>query len=1113
MIGIRVLGRLEVIVDGTPVTAGGPKQRCVLARLVAARGQVVSADRLIEDLYAGEAPPRALAAVQSYVSHLRRVLEPGRAAWTRAGCLVASAPGYALLLDPAAVDAWAFEDAVHRAAGLDDPAAVNAALSPALASWRGAAFQEFGDLPWAGLEASRLEELRLGAVEMRAGAVLRLGRPAQVVADLDKLAAEHPLREESWRLLALALYQSGRQGDALAALRRAKSRLAAELGIDPGPALRELEADILAQAPRLVTPAVAFRTPTLAAAVVPANPAGPARERGSSAAVPYVGRDTELAQVLGAAAEAAAGQPRVILVTGDAGAGKTALTDRVSQRLTAEGWAVTAGRCPEDEGAPAGWPWAQALRDLALAVPPSERRALAALLTDAPVPEGDVAAARFRLHQAVGRYLAEVSRAVPLLVVLDDLHRADSETLAILVSVAASPAGRRILLVAAYRPTEAGELLKDRLGLLAGREPTRVALRGLDEVAAGELIRATCTRAVDDATIKAITERAGGNPFFLRETARLVDSEGAAAAATGVPAGVGEVLRRRIGRLPATAQTVLRQAAVIGTETEVSVLGDAADVDEHVLLDAIEAGLIAGLVTEPTAGRVRFTHALIRDTLYQGLSRLRRSRLHGRAARAIERHQPGEVAALAYHYAEAGTKPALAARYCRMAAERAEQRFAYREAAGLWEQAFTFLDQVGSAPVEDRIDLALGLVRTLALAGELERARRYRRNAVRTAIPLGDQALLGRAIVSFDVPRLWPIHPPEATDRDLVAAVEQALGNLPPGDHPLRCRLLTTLAFELDGDGSDRGYQASTQAMEMGRRIGDPAVLTMAISGRYIQTFRGEGLSERLSLGAELLALPGKPVNVEALARQMLMGASCGAADFGAADLHADEVMRIAGQYDLPVPGTWVGFYRAMRTALSGDAAAARERYEHAAAEMDRLGMWGQGRGLSILGRLGVAIMQDETAEIAEVAGELGSFYDGYPSVAATIAGPYALALARSGQVARARAVAVAAGPIRPNRWRLLWSGIRGLLAIAIEDPVRAESAYQALLPYAAQPAGADTAVVTLWPTAQILGDLAGYLRLPGTAAHYRQALAVAERAHVQPWRQAADSRLRALAL
>jgi DNA-binding SARP family transcriptional activator len=313
VIGIRVLGPLEVTVDGATVGIGGPRQRCVLARLVVARGQVVAADRLIEDLYAGEAPLRALAAVQSYVSHLRRALEPGRTAWVRESVLAASPPGYALRLGHEAVDAWAFEDEVHAAAGLDDPAAVHARLSAALDSWRGTAFQEFAGQPWADLESSRLAEVQLNAIEQRAGAALRLGRAAQLVADLDRLTAEHPLREEAWRLLALALYQSGRQGDALAALRRARARLAEELGVDPGPALRELENGILAQAPRLAAPATA--APHASPAAIPARTTN---DLAPGKAEPYADKGAELARATAAAADAADSQRRVGLATGEA---------------------------------------------------------------------------------------------------------------------------------------------------------------------------------------------------------------------------------------------------------------------------------------------------------------------------------------------------------------------------------------------------------------------------------------------------------------------------------------------------------------------------------------------------------------------------------------------------------------------------------------------------------------------------------------------------------------------------------------------------------------------------------------------------------------------------
>jgi DNA-binding SARP family transcriptional activator len=356
VIGIRVLGPLEADVGGVPADLGGPRRRRVLARLIAEHGRVVSADRLIEDQYPDEPPPGALGTLQSYVSHLRRVLEPERAARAQAGVLVTAPPGYALRLAAEQVDAWSFEDDVHQAAAMDDPGAAHARLSAALARWRGPAFGEFGGLLWADQEANRLDELRLTATEARAQAALRLGRAPQIVAELSQLAAEYPLREETWRLLALALYQSGRQGDALAALRRARARLAAELGVDPSPALRELEEGILAQAPRLSAPSRSEVSVTLPGTVAPPSLTEPsvAADADQVAADParrpvprllpadiadFTGRAAQIHQIRshlipGAGDEARLAVP-VVVVSGPGGVGKTSLAVHAAHGLAA----------------------------------------------------------------------------------------------------------------------------------------------------------------------------------------------------------------------------------------------------------------------------------------------------------------------------------------------------------------------------------------------------------------------------------------------------------------------------------------------------------------------------------------------------------------------------------------------------------------------------------------------------------------------------------------------------------------------------------------------------------------------------------------------------------
>ncbi|MFD7310290.1 BTAD domain-containing putative transcriptional regulator [Promicromonospora sp. NPDC059942] len=241
---VGVLGPVTAWADGVAAPLGGPRQRAVLARLVVARGRVVTADALVEDLWE-EPPPGALSALRTFVAALRRAVEPGRAARTPARVLVTDGPGYALR--QVDVDAWAFEAAVSGARDLA-PAAARDALDRALGAWRGSPYAGL-DLPWAVTERARLAELRLVAVERLAEARTTLGEAADVVPGLDAHVTEHPWREEGWRLLALALYRSGRQADALAVLRRARAMLAGELGVDPGPRLAELEAQVLRHDP------------------------------------------------------------------------------------------------------------------------------------------------------------------------------------------------------------------------------------------------------------------------------------------------------------------------------------------------------------------------------------------------------------------------------------------------------------------------------------------------------------------------------------------------------------------------------------------------------------------------------------------------------------------------------------------------------------------------------------------------------------------------------------------------------------------------------------------------------------------------------------------------
>ncbi|MFH8694030.1 BTAD domain-containing putative transcriptional regulator [Streptomyces chartreusis] len=248
--GLGVLGPVTAWdADGNVIALKGPRHRSVLARLIIARGRVVPVAHLVDDLW-DDPPADPVGALRTFVAALRRALEPDRSPRTPARLLVTEGPGYALRVPMDAVDAWWFERAVADAAKLP-PEEATVRLDEALGRWRGPAYAGFAEQPWARADSRRLTELRLHAVELRAEALLSVGEADRAAADLRAHGAEHPWRENAWRLLALALYRTGRQADALEVLRGARTLLADQLGIDPGPGLRALEEDILHQAEHL----------------------------------------------------------------------------------------------------------------------------------------------------------------------------------------------------------------------------------------------------------------------------------------------------------------------------------------------------------------------------------------------------------------------------------------------------------------------------------------------------------------------------------------------------------------------------------------------------------------------------------------------------------------------------------------------------------------------------------------------------------------------------------------------------------------------------------------------------------------------------------------------
>ena len=893
--GIRVLGPLEAEVEGTRADLGGPLQRAVLALLLMERGRVVSVDRMIDQLWRGEPPPRAIASLQAYVSNLRRILEPGRARRAQARILVSAPPGYALRLPDEAVDAWRFESllAAARRDAAGQPERARHDLGQALALWRGPAYAEFADEEWAVAEVARLTEQHLAAQEAWAEIALRTGAAAEAVPAAEALIRQQPLREGSWRLLALSLWACDRQADALAALRRARRILRDELGLGPGPALAEVEEAILGQHQEVLRraqarPAGQAEGPAAARTSQANEPAAgwrsqaeePAAGRTDQSNDParaaddlFVGRGDELRAIAAAAARRAGG---VVLITGEGGAGKSRLLDRAAGQLAETGWTVVTGTCPDVGGAPSAWAWTEALRTLAEHVPPAEpAQALAALLDPGErpgerpgAPAEDAAAARFRLHQAVLAWLRHATATGPVAVLLDDLHQADTETLALLETVASglAGAGSPLLLMAAYRPAEAGGGLEQALAVLARRSPARLPLEGLPAQDAAALISSVYGGPVDEHIVQALGARTGGNPFYLKESAKLLASEGALVAVSDVPEGVRDVLRRRLSRLPPPAVAVLRLAATVGHEADVEVLVDAADTDEDGVIAGLEAGVIAGLLTEPGPGRVRFVHALVRDTVYADLTQLRLTRMHARVGAAIRRLRPDDVSALAHHYLRAASADTaqVAVGYAIQAAERADRRYAYDAAVSLLEQA---LDACARGPgtaserAEQHAGLLGRLLRAQIRAGRIAAARATRQRAADAATSAGRDDLVTAAFAAWTEPTPWQTRPYGVIDEHAVTTLERQLERTDLDctgldctdlDQAARCRLLAALVAELAGEDDPRPARAAAEAESIARRLGDPDLLALALTaGTMVVNYEREP-ERRAVLAAEL---------------------------------------------------------------------------------------------------------------------------------------------------------------------------------------------------------------------------------------------------------------------
>ncbi|MFD4876537.1 BTAD domain-containing putative transcriptional regulator [Streptomyces sp. NPDC058420] len=1125
MLRIRVLGSVGADLGGNQVGLGAPRQRAVLSLLIAARGSSVPVERMADAVWAGSPPAKAVVSLHTYVSNLRRSLEPGRSPRTPATVLVTAPPGYALRLPEDAVDAWRFEARVGRARHAPAEEA-RELLSEALAWWQGPPFAEHTDEEWAEPEVARLTALRAEACELSVAADLHTGRNAEAALAAEALVREWPLREEGWRLLALAQWSCGRQADALAALRRATRVLREELGCDPGPALAEVEQALLSGQPdalRLLSEVRAVRAGVTTRALGPdahvpggeAVTSGPVREDASgrdaaagmsgsvsgkteagpgNALVPtqaavtadaarsghglFVGRDTEV-RALDDAARAALRNGGLVLVTGEAGAGKSTLLDRLGSRLRPDGWRVVVGRCPEDEGAPPAWAWAEALGELARAVPPKRPEELAVLLREpenTAAPSRDEATAgRFRMHRAFAAWLRDAAAVSPLAVILEDLHRADGETLALL-EAAAGITGVPLLIVTSHRQTEVGEHLGKTLANLAPYVPHRIALAGLPPWDVATVVEAVCGESVDPSTLTALAERTGGNPFYVLESARLLASEGALVAVSEVPLGVRDVLRRRLALLPLGARSAVQLAAAVGLETDVALLLDSGDTDENAMLEGLDVALAADLLCERGPGRVRFVHGLVRDTVYTDLSSVRRARLHGCIAQALRRHRPDDLAALAHHFARSGSvaNAPLAIDYSLRAAESAERRYAHDVAVGLLQQAIevhTAAEASGSVGAQPDCIVSL-LVRLLGAqvrAGSTDAALQTRQRAVELAERADRDDLVAAVYGAWTEPSPWRSRMEGFYDRTSLSRLEK-LTTDPALDDPTRARVLQVLVEAAAAVDPPRARDAARTQLSLARANGEPRLLAAALMTSAKLLPHETHSAARPPLVAELRRLAeAHDLPAYRWTCEHLDGMTAGTRnDPAALRRHTEEGLTLARRYRMVWAQGLNTVTNAMLATIAGRFDAAEAKYAEADGLLRRVGAR-HAAGLGTLGMITVRLAQGRVTDVETL------IRDVYDAVGAPVGVALALVLARLGRFDEAREIRCPAEPVADHLYGMDLD-FRSQLAILYGDMETAAALAERLLPLRHQLAGAAGAAYATRPLAHVLADLYRFL-------------------------------------
>ena len=601
---IRLLGPVHAERGGVELVIGSAHRQAVFAALAANPNHALSREELVNAVWGENPPASAMGNIYTYVSTLRRVLEPSRDRWSAGSVLTSGGGSYCLHIDEQDVDACRFEslrEGSRRLRATGDAAAELEVVRAALALWHGEALAGIPG-PYAESQRQRLTELHLATVERHAELMLELGRAAEVRAELVDLVARHPRREHLHGLAMTALARDGRLADAMVLYTDLRERLIEETGTEPGAALRQVHAALVADN---LEPTWPVAEPVVEPAAAPSEKSG------------FVGRTEELGLLRTALAEVAAGRGGSIWIDGGPGSGKSA--------LLAEGLRE-AGRM----GCRVGWGVGDEL---------AQRMPLSVLfecfdLTGEEIQAGGNADGLIRTLRTAAEIVANPTTAVldtvqalvqatcvegPLILVVDDLQWADETSLLVWHSLHALVDRLPLLLVAACRPLPTSRELHLLRSVLPVSGARFVELPPLTDEQSRELVIGLRPGEPVPARIDEMVEAAAGNPFYLHQLA--------AAAGAKLTAGLVAAITEHLMILPEETRHVLRAIAFLGDECVVTDLPAVTGKPVPALVRAVEGALESGLLVE-NGPRLELRHPIVRRVLHDAAPQALRVMVH-----------------------------------------------------------------------------------------------------------------------------------------------------------------------------------------------------------------------------------------------------------------------------------------------------------------------------------------------------------------------------------------------------------------------------------------------------------------------------------------------------